>query len=122
MNTCKTCNAATTDSIVHDLCRACLLGKDDNDRPYRWIMYTSQNFPGNISFDLSRHTSLDDAKSAFADYCKAVYNDDSHATLYPYSDEDWSSAEDFRDTGCPFDYPSRIIERGPLGGIRVQNT
>ncbi|MCY0941928.1 hypothetical protein [Streptomyces antarcticus] len=87
---------------------------------YRWIMYVSQNIPGNTSFDLSRHPSLESAREEFKDYCCAVYNDDCSATLYPYSPEDWEIAQDFKTSGCPFDYPSRIIERGPLGGIRTE--
>lgn len=89
---------------------------------YRWIVYLAQNIPGNQSFDLSRATSIEDAKEQYRQYCKDVYNDDSHATLYAYDAERWTDAEDFRDTGCPFDYPDRIIERGPLGGVVVNNT
>jgi hypothetical protein len=92
-----------------------------NTTNYRWIMYVQQNIPGNVSFDLVRVQSLDAARVAFGDFCRAVYSDECSATLYPYSDEDWAEAESFRDTGCPFDYPSRIIERGPMGGIKVVN-
>lgn len=93
-----------------------------NTAKYRWIMYVSQNTPGNLSFTLERVTSLDAARFAYADYCRAVYTDECSATLYTYTDEAWAEAEDFRDTGCPFDYPDRLIERGPNGGIVVKNT
>ena len=89
---------------------------------YRWIMYISQNIPGNTLFDLQRVTSLDAARVAFADFCRAVYSDECSATLYAYTDEGWTEAESFRDTGCPFDYPDRVIERGPMGGIVARRT
>jgi hypothetical protein len=92
-----------------------------NTITYRWIMYVSQNIPGNISFDLMRAASLEDAREQYRAYCEAVFSDDCSMTLYPYSEEDWAEAEDFRDTGCPFDYPSKVIERGPKGGLRVIN-
>jgi hypothetical protein len=88
---------------------------------YRWIMYLSQNIPGNMSFGLSRADSLASAREAFETFCEEVYSDDCSATLYAYSDEAWSSAEDFRDVGCPFDYPDKAIERGPRGGVRITN-
>lgn len=84
---------------------------------YRWISYVSQNIPGNLSFDLDRHASLDAARDAYREYCEAVGTDEASMSLYPYSEADWASAEEFRTTGCPFDHPSRIIERGPLGGV-----
>ncbi|MEV7814242.1 hypothetical protein AB0P05_26480 [Streptomyces flaveolus] len=93
-----------------------------NTTTYRWIMYVSQNIPGNTSFDLMRAASLEDAREQYRAYCEAVFSDDCSMTLYAYSDERWAEAEDFRDTGCPFDYPDRIIERGPNGGIVLQNT
>ena len=91
-------------------------------RNYRWIMYVSQNIPGNTSFTLERVPSLLSAILEYENYCMAVGTDECSATLYAYSDDAWKDAEDFRGTGCPLDYPSRIIERGPMGGIRVQNT
>jgi hypothetical protein len=90
--------------------------------PYRWIAYTQQNIPGNPSFELSRHTSLADAVQHVADYGDAVMYDDCSATLYAYSDERWEQAQRFADAGCPFDYPDRLIERGPRGGWRVERT
>lgn len=88
---------------------------------YRWIMYLGQNaFPGG-SLDLSRHPTLESAREHYRDYCVSVYNDECSATLYPYTEEDWNRAQDFGTDGTPFDYPSRIIERGPLGGIRTED-
>lgn len=87
---------------------------------YHWIVYLSQNFPGNILFDLERATSIAQVRELYADYCRAVGTDECTATVYPYSDAEWASAVEYRDSGCPFDYPSLIIERGPRGGIRVE--
>lgn len=88
---------------------------------FRWIMYTAQNIPGNISSDLTCVGSLADAKLDFAAYCATVGTDNCHARLYPYSDEDWASAEEFREIGCPFDYPSKLVQMGPRGGVTVVN-
>lgn len=88
---------------------------------FRWIMYVAQDFPGNPYSDLSRHTSLRDAVEAFEQYCEDVYNDNCSAQLYAYSEEDWKVAEEFEFIGCPFDYPYRVIKRGPKGGVRVES-
>lgn len=87
---------------------------------YRYIMYVSQNMPGNVSFDLLRVHSLDDARCEYGKFCDAVGTDDCSAGLYAYSDDAWTEAGDFRDVGCPFDYPDYIIERGPSNGIRTE--
>lgn len=88
---------------------------------YRYIMYASQDIPCNPSFDLSRVASLDNARREYARFCDAVGTDECSARLYAYSDEAWESAEQFRDVGCPFDYPDYVIERGALNGIRVSH-
>jgi hypothetical protein len=49
-------------------------------------------------------------------------SDNVSATLYAYSDEAWAEAEDFRRVGCPFDYPDRLLELGPRGGVKVTRT
>lgn len=88
-------------------------------KDYRYITYVSQDMPGNRSFDLERVTSLEAAKDTYRAFCEAVGADECTASLYGYSEEDWASAEDFRNTGIPFDYPWKLIERGPRGGVRV---
>jgi len=95
----------------------------------RWISYTSQNIPGNQSFSLHFHNNLTDALDVYKTYCREVGYDDCSMTLYatPYWDADKleemiESAKKFMDVGCPFDYPDRIIERGPLGGVKISNT
>jgi hypothetical protein len=92
----------------------------------RWIGYTSQNIPGNQSFDLGFYMSLTEAKDAYVNFCKAVGTDECTMTLYSTvgDDVEWmvERAREFADVGCPFDYPDRIIERGPLGGVRINQT
>lgn len=91
-------------------------------RKYEWIVYLSQHIPGSQSFDLQRARSINDARDQYEDFCAGVYSDDCSATLYAYSDEAWAEALDFRDVGCPFDYPDRLIERGARGGVKVTRT
>lgn len=92
----------------------------------RWIGYTSQSIPGNPSFELGFYTSLDEAKEALLDFCKGVYSDECSMTLYGTPSvwkerkEMIESAKDFKGVGCPFDYPDRIITRGPRGGIKIE--
>lgn len=87
----------------------------------RWIMYTHQDGPPQTSFDLTVHASLKYAKAYYESYCRVVHSNECSSRLYPFTDEDWADALDFKDIGCPFDYPSKIIERGPKGGIKVTN-
>lgn len=91
-------------------------------RKYEWIVYLSQNISGGQSFDLQRARSIRDAQDQFETFCREVYSDDCSALLYAYSDEAWAQALDFRDVGCPFDYPDRLIERGARGGVKVTRT
>ncbi|MGN7135779.1 hypothetical protein [Streptomyces pseudogriseolus] len=88
---------------------------------YRWIVYLHQPGPGAMSFDVVRVENLGEAVAALEAYEREVYADGCTASLYPYSETDWVAAEDYRDTGCPFDYPSKVIERGPRGGMRIVN-
>lgn len=88
---------------------------------YRWIMYSNQDIPGGMTFDLTRHPSLREAVKFYREYCEAVFTDECSARLYLYFEEDWSSALDFKDSGCPFDYPAKLIERGPRNGVVIVN-
>lgn len=94
-------------------------GKDrEMARKYEWIMYQQMNgLPGSES--VSRVHSIDEAKRALETFSRETYHDNVSATLYAYSDEAWAEAQDFRNVGCPFDYPDRLIERGPRGGMKV---
>lgn len=88
---------------------------------FRWISYTMAHIPGEQSFRLERHTNLVEARTAFLKFCRDSGYDNSSMTLYAYSDEAWEQAEDFRDVGCPFDYPNKRIIRGPRDGVRLEH-
>ncbi len=96
-------------------------------RRVRWVSYTMQNIPGNILSDVNFHYSLTDALEAYVDYCRAVGTDECSMSLYGLPEdadarvEMIEQAEDFEPYGCPFDYPSKIIERGPRGGVKLIN-
>jgi hypothetical protein len=91
-------------------------------RKYEWIMYPQMNgIPGGHT-SVTRVRSIDEAKSELETFSRETYHDDVSATLYAYSDEAWAEAEDFRNVGCPFDYPDRLIERGARGGLKVSRT
>lgn len=95
-------------------------------RTIRWISYTQQNIPGNQSFELTFHASLDEVRIEFENFCCDVDTDDCSMTLYNVDHPDGQNmielANEFADVGCPFDYPDKIVERGPRGGIRFVNT
>ncbi|MFJ2176417.1 hypothetical protein ACIOHE_26440 [Streptomyces sp. NPDC087851] len=94
---------------------------------YRWIMYLHDPLGG---FDVQRVTSLDAARAALIEYGRNTgFNQDLQVTgeygcsgsLYPYTEENWASAMEYRDAGCPFDCPSKLVENGPRGGVRITN-
>jgi hypothetical protein len=87
----------------------------------RWIMYMWQAIPGGDSADPIRIDSLDTARDKFEQFGMDMNAEDIVAALYAYSDDAWESAEEFRGIGNPFDYPDKIMERGPRGGILVRN-
>lgn len=87
---------------------------------YRWIMYLYTPMPGDTSVTLRRVTSLAAAKEELKEFERnSGFYDSCSAALYGYSEENWAEAEDFATSGCPFDYPAKLIERGPRGGIKV---
>lgn len=87
---------------------------------FRWISYTSANIPGEQSFRLGRHTSMADARAAYLKFCRDSGYDNSDMRLYGYSSDAWDSAKSFEDVGCPFDYPTKMITRGPRNGIKIE--
>ena len=87
---------------------------------WRWIVYLSQDVWGGQSFKLERHSSQQSALTAYKRFCKSVGDDSCTARLFPDSQEDWATALEFRESGCPFDgCPCVVFERGPRGGIVV---
>lgn len=92
---------------------------------FRWIMYLHQPMGG---FDVIRIRSLKASKAALVEYGRntGYYQDlqvsgeyGCTGSLYPYTEEAWEEAEEYRETGCPFDYPSYAVRNGPRGGVRV---
>lgn len=88
----------------------------------RWIMYSFVGMPGETTGRLTCHESLEWAKESLRDFSRNTYSyEAAYATLYPFTPEAWSEAREFETSGCPFDYPSKLIEFGPKGGLRVTN-
>lgn len=86
---------------------------------YRWIMYIETPIPGGGAINLNRVTSIAKAKAELEEFEGDLYLWGAcSARLYPYSEEDWAEAQNFANVGCPFDYPSYIIEHGPRGGLK----
>lgn len=94
-------------------------------QPFRWIMYLYNPLGG---FEVMRVGSLVAAKAALVEYGRATgFHQDLQVSgeygcsgrLYPYTEENWGAAEEFRGMGCPFDYPSKLVQNGPRGGVRV---
>lgn len=86
---------------------------------YRWIMYLHQP---HSDFDLVRVRSLEEAKIELEAWSRSVFAyEQASATLYPYSMEDWAEAVEYREIGCPFNYPSKRITFGPRDGLVVEN-
>lgn len=88
----------------------------------RWIMYSHQGFPGDMFPRVTCHESLEWCKASLWRFSRETgAYEQASATLYPFTAEDWQQARNFEDVGCPFDYPSKVIEFGPRGGLVVQN-
>jgi hypothetical protein len=84
-------------------------------------MYAQQVMPGNMSFRVTCHESLEWCTTSLERFATAVYTDDVTADLYPVTDEDWQLAREYETVGCPFDYPSKTIDRGARGALRITN-
>lgn len=88
---------------------------------YRWIVYTARDdIPGNTSFDLDRVTALAAARGILKDFSRNTGTQECSARLYPYSEEDWASALEFKDAGCPFDYPAKLLKVTEQGSVREE--
>ncbi|MBT2609908.1 hypothetical protein J7I97_16910 [Streptomyces sp. ISL-87] len=85
----------------------------------RWIVYMYRGEEFSSEFGLITAENGRKAKEALKEYVGAGTSAEASASLYPYTPEDWADAQDFKDAGCPFDYPSKLIERGARGGFRV---
>ena len=93
----------------------------------KYISYTSQNIAGNQSFELGFHASLQGALEFYLEFCENVGTDDCCMSLYELPknyelrQDMIHDAKEFADVGCPFDCPSKVVERGPRGGVRFVN-
>lgn len=92
-----------------------------NSTRNRWIMYAQQSGPAGMFPRVTCHESLDWCLDSLKKYARDVHTDNVSASLYAYDDESWRQARNFQDVGCPFDYPDKLIERGPKGAFRVTN-
>ena len=88
---------------------------------YRWIAYVWQAIPGYCSVEPARFETLDDVKAYAEQYARDVMSEDIAGMVYPYTPDSWELAEEFRYTGNPFDYPTKVIERGKRGAFRLVN-
>lgn len=87
---------------------------------YRWIVYLHTPMPGDVSVTFRRVTSLTGALLALVNFeLHSGFADGCTASLYPYSEVNWADANEFATSGNPFDYPSKVIERGPKGGMKI---
>jgi len=98
-----------------------------DDTKYRWIAYFHNPLGG---FDVERYESIEAAKAGLVSYCQdtGFYHDlqtsgqyGCSGALHPYSKEDWAEAKEYEEIGCPFDCPSKVMSRGPMGGVKVEN-
>lgn len=93
-----------------------------NEGVFKYIMYLHTSMPGDVSVTLRRVKSLQEAKDELREFERnSGFHDECTASLYAYSEEDWAEAEEYATIGNPFDYPWKVIERGPRGGMRVVN-
>lgn len=92
---------------------------------YRYIMYMYTPTGG---FDFVQVESQKRAKEELISYSEATgFHRELQAngeygctgSLYPYSEEGWEDAWEFRSSGCPFDYPLYLVRNGPRGGVKV---
>lgn len=97
----------------------------EDAKPWRYIMYVSYPSGG---FDVLRVLNLGQAKVELVRLCdeNGLYHDElspgvygARAALYGYSPDNWSTAQEFRDTGNSFDHPDYWLTRGPRGGVKV---
>lgn len=87
---------------------------------YEYIAYACRDVPGDRSFELLRFRKESEALDHLRELERET-GDEWSMSLHGYSTKDWFEAKSFEDVGCPFDYPWKISERGPRGGLRFVN-
>ncbi|MFB7782086.1 hypothetical protein ACFC1D_05160 [Streptomyces vinaceus] len=86
----------------------------------RWIVYMYRGEEFSSAFGLVTAENGREAREALKEYVGTSTSSEASACLYPYTPENWASALEFKDAGCPFDYPSKLIERGARGAFRIE--
>jgi hypothetical protein len=84
----------------------------------RYIMYIHYSMGG---FDLKQAASLSEVRQLLRNVRRNSGDENVSASLYPWSEEDWSSALEYATIGCPFDYPWKVVESGKRGGVVISN-
>lgn len=82
----------------------------------KWILYSAQDFG---TEEITVHSSLKECEERIR-YNNSCTIDCWNGRIYPYTEENWEDAMDFKDAGCPFDYPSYLVETGVRGGVSVK--
>lgn len=80
----------------------------------RYIAY--MHVPFGHTGELMGFNSVRAVRDYFAD------SDYDNASVYAclFDVDMWRSALEYRETGCPFDYPTYVMDRGPRGGVVVE--
>ena len=90
----------------------------------RYIGYPHDGSPMEAGADPHCYDSLAEARRGFAEHTRksSWVSDDAYMDLYAFRDgrqfnEAWTEAEQYADTGCPFDYMDYRLSIGPRGGV-----
>ncbi len=83
-------------------------------------MYAHHDIPTG-RWELIGATSLVTCKDALEEFARNTGSDQVSASLYAFDQAAWELAKEFEDIGCPFDYPCKLIQRGPRGALVVSN-
>lgn len=75
----------------------------------RFILYVSNVIPGNVSFELITATGKLDAVQRVRQFADDT-GMDACATVYGFDSESWAEAQEYREIGCPFDYPMGTVD------------
>lgn len=88
---------------------------------YRWILYVQINGIPSGPPDPERFGSLAEVRDHVEQFQMDHNHTDVTGFLYGYGPEEWETAQEFAGIGTPFDYPAKVAEVGPRGGITIRN-
>ncbi|MFD8018903.1 hypothetical protein ACFV6G_00500 [Streptomyces lavendulae] len=103
-----------SDAEINITCKAC------QEAGPRWIVYMYRGEEFSSEFGLVTAENGREAREALKEYVGAGTSPEASASLYPYTPEDWVQAQEFKNAGCPFNYPSKLIVRGARGSFRIE--